>query len=222
MHRTQGWIGLRSAVIALGLLAYSTTSAKSDVISNSLEYSTSGGINTATGVTGPNVISYVPVTNADVSASSNLSLGSFQVAGLTGQTTNYNNTPFTINFLPSMFNGSAISFSGTNPPPSVTGYLNGTVDGPSQTNVVVSFSPVANGSFPPLSGASSTLTMLQNEELLVPASAGGNTTVEGIIATSGSPFAPIPEPSTIALFMSAVGGLGLRRYVLGRRQRAQS
>ena len=58
----------------------------------------------------------------------------------------------------------------------------------------------------------------------MPASAGGTTTLEGIITTSGTPNpeAPVPEPSTIALFLSTVGGLGLRKYVLARRQRGQA
>ena len=42
--------------------------------------------------------------------------------------------------------------------------------------------------------------------------------------TTGVPVneTPAPEPSTIALFLSTVGGLGLRKYVLARRQREPS
>ena len=50
------------------------------------------------------------------------------------------------------------------------------------------------------------------------------TTLEGAINTAWiveSP-APVPEPSTIALFLSTVGGLALRRYVLARRARGQA
>ena len=56
----------------------------------------------------------------------------------------------------------------------------------------------------------------------MPNSAGGVTTLEGAINTNGTvnPQAPVPEPSTIALFLTTVGGLALRRYVLARRNRA--
>jgi hypothetical protein len=219
MHRTQGWIRLRSAVIALGLMAFASAGTKADTISNLLEYSTAGAIDTSVGVTGPNVISYIPVTNAEISATSNMPLGSFQVAGVAGETTTYNNTPFSLTFAPSMIGGTALADASA---VTVSGTLNGSIDGPYQSSVQVNFNPVANGSFQ-LAGASSTLSMLQNDEkLLVPSSAGGNTTLEGIITTTGNPFAPIPEPSTVALFVSAIGGLGLRRYVLVRRQRAQA
>jgi hypothetical protein len=219
MHRTQGWNGLRFAVIALGLIVGSTTGARADAITNLLNFSTAGSIDTSMGVTGPNVISYVPVSNATVDATSNLPLGSFQVAGIAGQTTTYDNTPFSVTFVPSSYQGIALSDTSA---VTVSGTLNGQITGPYQSSVQVDFNPVANGSFM-LGDASSTLSMLQNDQkLLVPSSAGGTTTLEGIIATvGGNPEAPVPEPSTIALFLSTVGGLGLRRYVLARRQRCQ-
>jgi hypothetical protein len=221
MHRTQGWNGLRSAVIALGLIVGTTTGTRADAITNLLDYSTAGSVDTSVGVTGPNVISYVPITNAQIDATSNLPLGSFQVAGIAGQTTTYTNTPFSITFVPSSYGGSAVESTTA---VTVTGTLNGQIVGPYQSSVQVDFNPVANGSFQ-LAGASSTLSMLENDQkLLVPSSAGGTTTLEGTISTTGglNPEAPVPEPSTIALFLSTVGGLGLRRYVLARRQRCQA
>jgi hypothetical protein len=221
MHTTQGWSGLRTAVIALALLAWTATVVEA-APTNLLNYSTAGAIDTSSGVSGANVISYVPITNAQIDASSNLPLGSFQVAALpSGQTTTYTNTPFSITFIPSAYSGTALSNAGT---VTVSGTLNGQITGPYQSSVGVAFSPVANGSFQ-LAGASSTLSMLQNDQkLLVPSSANnGVTTLEGTIKTvGGNPEAPVPEPSTIALFLSTVGGLGLRRYVLARRQRSQS
>ena len=97
--------------------------------------------------------------------------------------------------------------------------LNGTLTGNSQSNVIATLSPIANDKFT-LGGATSTLAGLPNEVLLVPNSAGGVTTLEGAINTNGlvNPQAPVPEPSTIALFLSTVGGLALRRYVLARRR----
>jgi hypothetical protein len=220
MRMTQGWNGLRSAVIALGLIAWTTTGANADAISNLLDYSTAGSVDTSIGVSGPNVISYVPITNAQIDPTSNLPLGSFQVAGVAGQTTTYKNTPFSITFVPSSYGGTPVQSAST---VTVSGTLNGKVAGPYQSSVKVSFDPLANGSFQ-LAGASSTLNLLQNDQkLLVPSAAGGTTTLEGMITTVGpNPEAPVPEPSTIALFLSTVGGLGLRRCVLARRQRGQA
>jgi hypothetical protein len=206
--------------MALGLLAWTTTTARAAGIANLLDYSTAGAPIVTTGVTGTNVISFVPVTGAQIDPSSNLPLGSFQVAALPdGQTTTYSNTPFQITFIPISLGGTAIS----NPNPiTVSGTLNGQITGNYQSSVAVKINPVADGSFQ-LAGASSTLSVLQNDQkLLVPASAGGNTTLEGIITTTGNfnPETPLPEPSTIALFLSTVGGLGLRRYVLSRRQQS--
>ena len=82
--------------------------------------------------------------------------------------------------------------------------------------MIATINPIPNDTFQ-LGGATSTLAGLPNQVLLVPASAGGTTTLEGAINTVGTvnPPAPVPEPSTIALFLSTVGGLALRRYRAG-------
>jgi len=218
MQTTQGWIRLRSAVVALGFFAWAATGARADGI---LTYSTSGFVTGTSGVTGTNAITYESLTNATVDTNSNLPLGEFQVAPLTsGQKTLYSNTPFSFTVLPSAYNGTALSnFT----PLTVTGVLNGTLNGTSQSNVVATINPIPNDTFA-LGGATSTLAGLPNQLLLVPASAGGVTTLEGAISTVGTPnpLAPIPEPSTIALFLSTVGGLALRRYVRARRERIQA
>ena len=121
--------------------------------------------------------------------------------------------------LPSAYNGSALTnFT----PLTVTGVLNGTLSGDSKSNVIATINPIPSDTFK-LGDATSTLAGLPNQLLLVPASAGGTTTLEAAIATAGTanPQAPVPEPSTIALFLSTVGGLALRRFVLSRRQRDQ-
>ena len=81
MRMTQGWTGLRIAVIALGLFTVASTSTKADSI---LGYSTAGSIDAHSrdGVTGANVISFVPITSAQIDTTSNLPLGYFQVAAL--------------------------------------------------------------------------------------------------------------------------------------------
>jgi len=220
MRMTQGWTRLRTAVIALGLIACTSTGAKADSI---LGYSTAGSIDTTLttdGVSGTNVISFVPITNAQVDATSNIPLGYFQVAALpTGQSTTYTNTPFSITFVPSSLNGTTLTSPGS---VEITGVLNGALTGSTESTVVATFDTLSNGSFQ-LAGASSTLTIPQSVAPLVPSSAGnGTTTVEGMIKTNGNPEVPAPEPSTIALFLSTVGGLGLRKYVLSRRQRGQA
>jgi hypothetical protein len=217
MRMTQGWTGLRTAVIALGIIAWTTTGVKADAL---LQYSTAGSIDTSVGVTGANVISYVPITNDQIDATSNVPLGSFQVAALpTNTTTTYLDTPFSITYLPSMYN--AIPLTDPNPV-TITGTLTGTITGKYQSSVEATFNPITSGAFG-LAGASSTLSILDNQKLLVPSSAGGTTTIEGVIKTvGGNPESPVPEPSTIALFLSTVGGLGLRRFVLNRRQRSQA
>jgi hypothetical protein len=219
MRMTRGWTGLRIAVIALGLLAWIAPGAQAAaMVPNLLDYSTAGAVNT-TGINGANAISFVPVSHADIDPTSNIPLGAFQVAALpSGQTTTYHNTPFSITFLPSSFNNTPLAQPSA---VTVSGHLNGQVTGSYQSSVKVSFDHIANGTFQ-LAGGTSTISVLQNDhKLLVPASAGGTTTLEGTITSSGlsNPESPVPEPSTIALFLSTVGGLGLRRFVLVRRQR---
>ena len=64
-----------------------------------------------------------------------------------------------------------------------------------------------------------TLAMANTSELLVPSSVnGGQTTLQGSVATTGI-ISEAPEPSTIALFLSMVCGVGLRNYVQSRRKR---
>ena len=221
MRMTRGWTGLRTAVIALGLLTYNAPRANaggSVSTPDLLQYSVAGIVGN-TGITGSNVISYVPVQNALIDPTSNLPLGSFEVAPLAaGQKTTYVDTPFTLTFVPTGFNGSTLSDT----PISVSGTLTGTVSGPYQSSVQVSFNSLSNNGFTLLPGSSSTLDLLPGDQkLLVPSSAGGITTMEGQISTTGLQV-PAPEPSTIALFLSTVCGLGLRRYVQTRRQKAQA
>jgi hypothetical protein len=216
MHMTKGWSGLRTAVIALSLFAWTTTGVKAAAMPTLLDYSTAGTIGT-TGVSGSNVISFVPVgTTGNPYAqvdptSSNIALGSFQVAPLPGnQTTTYTNTPFQINFIPNSYGGTTLT--GVTPV-TLTGELNGTVIGNYSSTVQVSFNP--------LSSTSNNLPFKLGNGVatsLVPAQDGGTTTLESSVNGSPSNESPAPEPSTIALFLSTLGGLGLRRYVLSRRK----
>jgi hypothetical protein len=225
MRMTQGWTGLRTAVVALGLFAGASTGANADSI---LSYSTAGSIDASVsndGVTGANVISFVPITSASVDANSNLSLGFFQVAAESGSaSTTYNNTPFSITYVPGSIDGNAI----TGQAATITGVLNGTVTGSNFSTVVATFTSLTSPSSQVVDGGNlvtSTLSIPQGSLFLVPSlSNNGESTAEGTVVSTGVPVneTPAPEPSTIALFLSTVGGLGLRKYVLGRRQRNES
>jgi len=232
MSMSQGWSGLRVAVIALGFLAWTAPGVKAaetkTPVPNLLVYGTSGAVDLGTGITGTNVVSYVPITDAKIDPTTNIPLGSFQVTALPdGQTTTYANTPFSISFVPSAFNGITMGSEKTEMPV-LSGVLNGSITGGYQADVKVSFNPIDNPTFA-IGGGTGTLNLGSKnqtvvERLLVPSSAGGTTTLEGSIVTKGLPISehPSPEPSTIALFLSMVGGLGLRKYVLARRQRGQA
>jgi hypothetical protein len=225
MRMTQGWTGLRTAVVALGLFAGASTGANADSI---LSYSTAGSIDASVsndGVTGANVISFVPITSASVDANSNVSLGFFQVAAESGSaSTTYNNTPFSITYVPGSIDGNAI----TGQAATITGDLNGTVTGSNFSTVVATFTSLTSPSSQVVDGnnlVTSTLSIPQGSLFLVPSlSNNGESTAEGSVVSTGVPVneTPAPEPSTIALFLSTVGGLGLRKYVLGRRQRNES
>jgi hypothetical protein len=220
MHMTKGWSGLLTAVIALSLSAWTTTGVKAAPVPNLLDYGTAVVNIGPTGISGTNVVNFVPVQSAAIDPNSNVPLGEFQVTKLPdGASTTYTNTPFEINFIPTSYGST--SLTGVSPI-HLSGILNGTINGNYASNVSVSFNPVADGTFQ-LNGVPSTLNLQQNDQkLLVPYSAGGTTTLEGTIVTSGNPNpnpeAAAPEPSTIALFLSTLGGLGLRRYVLSRRR----
>jgi hypothetical protein len=215
MHMTRGWTGFRAAVLALIVLAGGTPRAQADGI---LSYHTSGGPGTAD-ISGSPAISFVPVQNGSVDTASNISLGTFVEAALpSGQSTTYNNTPFSLSLIPDSFNGTALQDT----PVKITGFLNGTVSGANQSSVVVTFSPDTTSAFA-IGTGSGTLNLSNSREWLVPSSVnGGQTTVQAQVTGAGGPPSPTPapEPSTIALFLSTVGGLGLRRLVQKRRQRA--
>jgi hypothetical protein len=216
MHMTRGWTGFRTAVIALAALAWIAPHAQADGI---LQYTTSGGPGSAD-ITGAPVISFVPVQGGSVDTASNISLGTFVVAALpSGESTTYNNTPFTLSLIPNSFNGSQVADN----PIEIKGFLNGTVSGSNQSSVLVTFDPMTTSAFSIGKGTGS-LDLSNSQEWLVPNSVNkGQTTLQAQVTTDIPPIGPeggVPEPSTIALFLSMVGGLGLRRFVQNRRQRA--
>jgi hypothetical protein len=217
MRKTKGWLGLRTAVIALGLVAWTTTGAKAAP----LTYTTSGQITPTAGVTGTNVISYVPLsTNNTVDLGygpTNVGLGNFVITPLAaGTTTTYKDTPFQISFLPASYNGTTV---GSDQTVKLTGVLNGVVSGPSSSTVHATFDPVPNALISFDSKNSAKFSLPDAPLWLSPSTSnGGLTSAQGLVTPNLQDGVPAPEPSTIALLLTTVGGLGLRRYVLARRQ----
>ena len=184
MHRIQGWTGLRAAVIALGLVAWTATGATAAPLS----YTTSGQVNPTTGVTGTNVVSFVPLSSGnsvDLSTGqTNASLGNFVISPLAaGVTTTYSNTPIQISFLPASYGGTSIS---SDAPVVVSGVLNGVVNGPSSSTVTATLNNPPSGMFGLGSGNGTADFSLPTSTLLLAPSTSNNgtTSAQGLVTSS--------------------------------------
>ncbi len=209
MRQTRGWNGLRTTLIALGIAALAASGADAAALMN---YSTVGSTIDSAGVTGVGAISLNTVNNGSFSNPSSLSLGELQVAELPeGTSTTYVNTPFHFTFQSKLIDG-------VEPVPNATpivigGVLNGTINGGNQSTVVATFDPTTI--IPDF------VTGLYTNKLSIPdlnlslvpsTSNGGRTTVQAYLAaTTNAP--PVPEPTTIALFLTTLAGLGLRHRI---------
>lgn len=219
MRRTRGWIGLRPTVFALGLVAATAGGAQAAAISAAasplLAYDTVGSSISTTGVTGTPVVNFIPATGA-VMAPSNLSFGKFEVVAPVSGSTTYANTPFAIQLTADAVNGTTPVVPNQTPL-TITGLLNGTVSGASQSSVVATFDPLVNSSFQ--TGLYVNTLGLPNSPLnLVPSTSNnGDTTLQASLTSAVSPAPPVPEPSTLALFAATIIGLGFRRRLLARR-----
>jgi hypothetical protein len=211
MLKTRGWTALRLTALALGLCAVTTRGLSAAAIDTSVNsqmmYGTSGSVGT-TGITGPNVISFVPEDGGTVNTPSAFSLGTFVVGYLPpGQTTTYDHTPFSITYTAQKVNGEEPGSGANETPITITGVLNGSITGPSQSDVVATFSPIGKPTF--LTGNYlNSLSVLDPQVSLVPSTTNfGRTTAQGHLRVTA---APVPEPAAAALFLATLAGLGLR------------
>ncbi len=222
---------LRTSAFALTCLALAGANAKAASVLHT--YSTSGtiladGITSSDGTTPTTVpISFNPVVSGSFTAPSSVGLGEFVVSTLKdGQSESFNKTHFSITYNPVSIAGTAYPTTGS--PVTLTGELNGMITG-NQSSVKATFDPIASPVF--ASGDKqylSTLSVLNNPLDLVPASAGGRTTVQGSITTTTPAPAgggvdaptPTPEPTTFAILATAMVGLGLRHRLRSVRKSA--
>lgn len=238
MRRTpHGWSGLRRATFVMGLCtlmahqvnaapiegsagdvmtpltttATATTPDGQTSVTSRNQYFTSGTID-ATGVTGQGIIDFRGIDAGqpgDFQAPSAFSLGTFVVGALAeGQSTTYTRTPFSITF-------NTLQVDGIDPVPNetpmtLTGVLDGTITGATQSDVVATFDPIGENPFQ--TGAFlNTLSLLDPHLSLVPSTTnGGRTTAQARLVVAAAPGAqPVPEPASIVVFLAALGGLAL-------------
>jgi len=210
MRRTRTGTGLRAAAVALTLAAGFASAAEAAPL---ISYSTSGTVG-LTGISGPNVISFNSVATGAYTAPSSFSLGEFLVAPLNnGITTTYDRTPFTITYLTTQVNGETPDPNET--PITITGFLQGSINGSSQSDVVATFNPITSDDFQ-TGGLDNHLTILDAAVSLVPSSTnGGRTTAQARNVVTEVPS--VPEPASIAVFLTAIASVGLRRRALARK-----
>jgi len=212
MRMTRGWTGLRTTVLALGIATLAASGADAAAL---MTYSTVGSTIDSTGVTGVGAISFNSVSSGQFSNPSSFSLGEFQVAELPeGTSTTYTDTGFSITFLSKLIDGVEPVPNAT--PVEIKGVLNGTVNGSNQSSVVATFDKTTIPDFE--TGLyTNTLSVPDINLSLVPSTSNsGRTTAQAfLVATPNAP--PVPEPTTIALFLTTLAGLGLRHRVRARR-----
>lgn len=201
---------MASTALVLGFSAFSQAAVSPAQSAKVLmSYATSGSID-STGVEGIPVVSFNSVPSGEFTTPSSFSLGEFMVSALpTGVSTTYSDTPFSITYLVSSVDGQAIQDGYS--PIVLTGKINGTVSGASQSDLMVSFDTQPIPSFI-TNNYSNTLVNLDTSLTLVPSTTnGGRTTAQTLLVAQ-----PVPEPATLAIF-----GLGAAGLIWHRRRMAR-
>jgi hypothetical protein len=204
-------VSKRTWILAILVSGWAASVAEADPISQPISYGTFGSIG---GVNDPSA-GPITFTGAPFGSSRNFpgtfSLGQFTVPTLpTSASLTYNNTPFTINA-----DIGAVPGGGGWPYTDVkfTGVLNGTVTGNNQSTLLASVTSISQfgpGTLPfPITAITVAPQLL---------TAGGASTILTAQLTDAlGQVITVPEPTTLALFMVAAGGLGLRRMRRTRR-----
>ena len=225
MYSIRGWTRLRASVCAFGLVAASAGAAQAAPM---MTYNTIGSMVGEPGMSvAPDTVTFVPVSGASFLAPSSLSLGAFEVKTLpVGQTVTYDNIPFSIKFTTTQIGKDTPNPNST--PFTISGHLSGTVNGPSQSNVVATFDKAPPTTSKGGIGAgdstdpgfqfttglyANTLKIADNPLTLVPSTTNSGLTTVQANLTGSTYTAPVPEPSTILLFAATAAGLGLRRQI---------
>ncbi len=197
MHRIQGWTGLRAAVIALGLVAWTATGATA----SPLGYTTSGQVDTTTGVTGTNVVSFVPLSSGnsvDLSTGqTNVGLGNFPRSRRLGR----RNDNLPEHTHPDQFPAPVLCRNSisSDAPIVVSGVLNGVVNGPSSSTVTATFNPPLPSLLSLGGNGTAEFSLPTSTLLLAPSTSNnGTTSAQGLVTSSTGSESPVPEPSTIA------------------------
>jgi hypothetical protein len=177
-------------------LGAALTAAARDAHAGPIPYGTIGSVNTPIGGV-PNLVYFNGTTGTfDPAHPGSIDLGNFVVSSLTKQTgtpdVTFTNDPFSV-----------VVYSGAQQSVQVNGNLNG-ITGPTATN-------------PSLSATFTSITPYGSSPLPFNIALPLNTPVSLALSDGTGPAStivtaaasPVPEPSTVAVFAAALGGLGL-------------